>query len=565
MTANGSSSSATNPPELGIDLLGGGRLPPLPAAFLDGRDLDLLAPLDFLDPGRVPGGEVLSVLTDPPAVDRSELARALATANAAYGHPGAEALVERLADPATRVVVTGQQPGLWGGPLLTLTKMAAAVRWAEAIEEAGSPAVAVFWVATEDHDWAEAARATLLTSAGPRTFDLGDDPAPLLPLGMRTFGAGLGAMTARVGDELGEEEAAKLGSAAGRWYRPDARFGEAFCRLMVSLLGSRSPLLLDSMLPELKRLQRPWLRRLVDRRREVDAALLAADREIEERGYPLQVAPQPGMSPLFLLHGRERRRVEWRDGEGWALRGVDGSAAHLERLYRVLDENPTVVSPGVLARPAIQDAVLGTSLQVMGPSELSYMAQVRAVYPVLGIDPPATSLRPQAMVVEDRHAGYLEELGISLGELWRIAGERSAGPGDPLDRLLADRLGEDFLAPARRGIDDLVAGLRAPILEVDRSLERPWRKTRDQIGRNLDQLGAKVAAAVARRHEVWRRRLEQVHRTSFPGGSPQERVLTVVHYLLRFGPGFAAELCSRLELDPRRLQSIRMTPGGFPS
>ncbi len=553
MTANGSSSSATSPPELGLDLLGG-RLPPLPTAFLDGRDLDLLAPLSFLDPARPS-----AALPDPPAVDRARLAGALATANAAYGHPDAERLAEALADPETRVVVTGQQPGLYGGPLLTLTKMAAAVRWAERMSDLDLPAVAVFWVATEDHDWAEAAQATLATAAGPHPLDLGDDPSPLLPLGMRTFGSGLGELQERVGRDLGAEEAAKL-RYAGRWYRPDARFGEAFCRLMVHLLGPRAPLMLDSMLPELKRQQQPWLRRLVDRRREVDAALLAADREIEARGYPLQVQPQPGMSPLFLLHGRERRRIEWRgagapDDDGWALRGVEGSAAPIDRLHRILDDNPSVVSPGVLARPAIQDAVLGTTLQVMGPSELSYMAQVRAIYPVLGIEPPATSLRPQAMVVEDRHTGYLEELGISLEELSK----------EPLDRLLAAKLGEDFVAPVRQGIDELVAGLRAPVVELDRSLERPWQKTRDQIGRNLDQLATKVAAAVGRRNDVWRRRLEQVHRASFPGGALQERTLSVVHFVNRFGPDFAPELLQRLDLDPRRLQAMRMKPGGFPA
>ena len=121
-----------------------------------------------------------------------------------------ERLAERLADPATRVVVTGQQPGLYGGPLLTLTKMAAAVRWAEAIAEAGAPAVAVFWVATEDHDWAEAAQATLLAADGPRRFDLGDDRSPLLPLGMRTFGPGLGAITQRLLRRTGSLDAVEL-------------------------------------------------------------------------------------------------------------------------------------------------------------------------------------------------------------------------------------------------------------------------------------------------------------------------------------------------------------------
>ncbi|MEE8523790.1 MAG: bacillithiol biosynthesis cysteine-adding enzyme BshC [Thermoanaerobaculia bacterium] len=546
MTANDSSSSATDPPrpaELELDLAG--RLPPLPAAFLDGRDLDLLSPLRFAGPGEMPVG-------DPPRIDRSELAAALHTANAAYGHPEAANLAERLADPATRVVVTGQQPGLYGGPLLTLTKMAAAVRWAEELTAAGKPTVAVFWVATEDHDWAEAAQATLATKSGPRKFDLGDDPAPLMPLGMRTMGSALTAATAEMLDALGGEDAAPSVVDAGRWYRPDARIGEAFCRFMVSLLGARAPLMLDSMLSEMKRLQRPWLLRLVDRRREVEEALARADRELEARGYPLQVTPQPGMSPLFLLHRQQRRRIEWLDGDRYALRGLDGSAAPISRLRETIEENPAVVSPGALARAALQDALLGTTLQVMGPSELSYLAQASAVYEVLEVEAPWTSLRPQAMVIEERQVRYLDELGVTLDELVSSAGD--------LDALLTAKLGEDFVGPVKQQIDEVIGGLRGPIMELDPTLEKPWRRTREQIGRAFDQLASKAAAAVSRRHDVWRRRLEQVSHACVPDGAFQERVLAVIYFVHRFGPGFADDLCSRLRLDPRRLQAFAMSP-----
>jgi uncharacterized protein YllA (UPF0747 family) len=321
---------------------------------------------------------------------------------------------------------------------------------------------------------------------------------------------------------------------------------------MVSLLGARAPLMLDSMLAEMKRLQRPWLLRLVDRRQEIEAALARADREIEARGYPLQVTPQPGMSPLFLLHRQERRRIEWRDGDRYALRGLDGSAAPVAQLRQTIEENPAVISPGALARAAIQDALLGTTLQVMGPSELSYLAQASAVYEVLEIEAPWTSLRPQAMVVEERQAKYLDELGVSLDELVSSAGD--------LDALLAEKLGEDFVGPVQRQIDEVIGGLRGPILELDPTLEKPWQRTRDQIGRAFDQLASKAAAAVSRRHDVWRRRLEQVSQTCVPDGTLQERLLAVIYFVHRFGPGFADELCSRLRLDPRRLQAFVMSP-----
>lgn len=542
MTANASSSSATS--RLDIDLLAGGRLPPLPAAFLEGREADLLAPLRPLPPGELPSG-------DPPAVDRDALAAALAAANAGWGHPRAAELTARLADPATSVVVTGQQPGLYGGPLLALTKMAAAVRWAEALEEAGRPAVPVFWVATEDHDWDELTRVALLTRDGPKSYDLGADPEPLKPVGLRRFGDRLTELEESIKTDLGHDLAVAAFERATRWYRPDATFGDAFCRFLIDLLGARAPLLLDALDPAVKRLQRPWLRRLVERRAEVSAALDAAHAEVERRGLPLQVTPQPGTSPLFLIRGGERRRIEWTDGgDGFKLRGADGPAEPVARLLEIVEEEPERLSPGVLARPAVQDALLGATLQIMGPSETSYLAQAAAVHRVLGVPPLWTTLRPQVMVLESRQLEQLDELGVSLAEIL----------DEPAERLVADRLGEDLVTPARERLEAVLDELRGPLLEVDATLENPWQKTRDQVGRAFEQLSSKAAKAVARRHEVWLRRLEKIREGCLPEGHMQERHLTVVHYLARYGPSFADAYWRDFELDPRRLQVLEVNP-----
>jgi len=535
--ANDSSSSAANPPEVDLRPF----LPPIPRALVEGRDLDLVAPLHFVGPGERPR----EVAAKP---GRTSLARALADANAGYGHPGAERLAEKLADPATRVVVTGQQPGLYGGPLLALSKMSAAVRWAEALEAAGQPAVAVFWVATEDHDWAEMSHARVHAPREEVDLDLGDDPSPLTPVGMRTFGPGLQAANEKLLEAFPGEDSERWLEPVTRFYRPDTRFGEAFSRLMVQILGERAPLMLDSMLAELKMLEQPFLERLVSRRVEVEEALASGDRRLEERGYPLQVKPQPGASPLFLYRGGERRRIEWRGDDRWGLRGVDDFEAPVEKLLEIIEENPSVVSPGVQARPAVQDGVLGTTLQVMGPAELSYVAQIAGIYPVLEIEPPSTTLRPQALVLEERQLEHLRELDVDLAEIL---------PDDlDLDRLLVEHLGEDVVAPVRREVGELLEGLREPIVELDQNLERPWEKTRDQIDRALDQLSAKTAAAAARRHEVRQRRLERLREACRPGGKPQERSLAVVHFLGRHGPSFGRTFLDQLGLDPGRLHVI---------
>ena len=134
-------------------------------------------------------------------------------------------------------------------------------------------------------------------------------------------------------------------------------------------------------------------------------------------GFAPQVAPQAGVSPLFLVRGRERRRIEWRGGDRFALRGGEGEPEPIARLLETIEGNPAAVSPGVLARPAIQDAVLGSALFLVGPGEMAYLAQAAAAHEVLGVAPPAVALRPHALVLDRRSREHLAELGSTLAEL----------------------------------------------------------------------------------------------------------------------------------------------------
>jgi len=518
-----------------------GHLGGLAAELAAGRARDLLAPLDFQPPGttRLAGA--------PPAVARADLARALAVANASYGHPGAAELARRLADPATAVVVTGQQTGLFGGPLLALVKAAAATRWAETLSAAGQPAVAVFWMATEDHDWLEVARATVLTAEGPLTLALGDDPAPLAPVGLRTVGPHVAAAL----DELALRFPAAWFRAwverLSDWWRPEARFGEAFARTHVALLGARAPLFLDSMLPELKAAQRPHLAALVERRVEHARALEHREAELVRRGLPLQVTPQPGASPLFLVRDGQRRRVEWRGADRFALRGLEGEHP-LEQLRATIEENPAAVSPGVLARPALQDAVLGTALFLTGPGEMAYLTQAAAAHEVLGLAPPTVALRPHALVLDMRSREHLDGLGGTLDELL-------AHP-EALAARLAQRGGGGFVGAARAEIETRLEGLRAPAAGLDPGLERAWERTRESVLRALEAFAHKVDAAAARRDETAAHRLAQLSQLVRPGGRVQERELAAAWFAGRWGETFGARLADQLDLDARRLSLV---------
>jgi bacillithiol biosynthesis cysteine-adding enzyme BshC len=524
-----------------LDLLKHDRLPAFPAAFMQGGDLDLLRPLRFV----ADGVDLKGLIATP--VDRTGVARALGPANDGYGHPRATELADRLESPTTRVVVTGQQPGLFGGPLYTLSKAVAAVKWADRLErESGEPAVALFWMATEDHDFAEVARATFLGPDAPLTVDLGEDPAALMPVGMRSLGKGVEAALQTLREIFPGDRSEAWFDTLAQWYRPDARFGEAFARLLVRLLGERAPLIVDSMLPELKRAQSPYLRELVERRAAVADALAERESMITDRGYDLQVAPQPDAAPLFLLRDGERRRVEWVE-DGFRLRGVD-AVEPLATLLETIDDNPGAVSPGVQSRPLLQDAVFGTTLQILGPGELSYMPQVAPLYELLEVKPPQAALRPQMLVADSRQETWRGELGVGWDALTAIEFDG--------DRLLADRAGGDPVAPVAAEVDRLLDQLEGPLTELDPNLKHPLGKTRDHVARGLETLSGKARAAMARRNEIEARRLESLRQLCRPNGTPQERILSTAHFPAKYGDDFVRAVEAQLELDPAELHLI---------
>jgi bacillithiol biosynthesis cysteine-adding enzyme BshC len=519
-----------------------GHLAGLAAELVSGRHRELLGPAGLVAPGTSAAAVPVA-----PAHDRAALARGLAVANASYGHPRTEELARRLADPATAVVVTGQQTGLFGGPLLSLVKAAAAARWAEALEAAGRPAVAVFWMATEDHDFAEVARATVLGADGPETLTLGEDPQPLAPVGLRTVGPEVTRRLEELAERFPSEWFRAWVERLAGWWRPEARFGEAFARTLVGLLGGRSPLLLDSMLPELKRAQQPHLAALVERRDELGRALAAREAELVGRGFTPQVTPQPGAGALFVVRGGERRRVEWREGGRWALRGAPGEWP-LAELEALIADNPAAVSPGVLARPAVQDAVLGPTLFLVGPGELSYLPQAATTHEVLGVRPAAVALRPFALVFDERGREHLAGLGASLEELL-------ARP-EAIAARLAEKAGGGFVDPVREAVRERLETLRAPALELDAHLEKPFDKTLESVTRALDAFDPKVRDAAARSDELAASRLEHLRALAAPGGRPQERVLAGAWFAGRYGDGFAPRLADGLDLDARRLSVI---------
>ena len=375
-----------------------------------------------------------------------------------------------------------------------------------------------------------------------------------MPVGGRHLGPEAAALLARVREAAPNDDYRRRLDDCRNDLEPERCFAESFARLMVRFLGDRCPLLVDSQLPALKRASVPVLRRLIERRREVDGALAAASADLDRRAIRLPVRSRRDEAPLFLIDDAgERRRIVWTGNGGYRLRG--GCTGEVGALLHTLDRQPQALSPGVLARPAVQDAVFQTALMILGPGELAYMTQARSLYGELEVPAPALVLRPQVVLLGSRERRWLDRLeaeGIDLGAV--------LSPAEELDQRLASRLDLDFLGAAgaklEAAIDDLAAGQTS----VDESLGAPWRKTGANLKRAFEQFERRVVAAAARRDEVLRGRVMRLREHCLPNGRLQEREFTSLHCLAAYGRALVRELGS-IDRDPRHLQPLTLGRG----
>ncbi|OGB94046.1 MAG: bacillithiol biosynthesis cysteine-adding enzyme BshC, partial [candidate division NC10 bacterium RBG_16_65_8] len=304
--------------------------------------------------------------------------------------PAVRRRIDELCTPGGLAVCTGQQTALFGGPLFTLYKALTAVALASRLEHAlRRPVVPLFWMASEDHDVAEADHVYLADRGGNLTqlrHTAWASPDGFMPANLR-LGPAIHETLARLREFLPATEFSDaLCDALARAYIPDRTLSEAFARWLTHLLGETGLVLVDAADPDLKRLAAGIFRREVEEAPRTSAAILDVSRALRASGYPAQIDARPDGVNCFLLQAG--RRALARDPAGFRLRDT-GEVISAAALHRMAQESPERFSPNVALRPVVQDTLFPTLAYVAGPGELAYFAQLRPVYAAFDVPMPA--------------------------------------------------------------------------------------------------------------------------------------------------------------------------------
>jgi bacillithiol biosynthesis cysteine-adding enzyme BshC len=457
-----------------------------------------------------------------------EIAAILAAQN--LSAPGA---VEALRAGAG-TVVTGQQVGLFGGPLFTPFKAATALARARQASASGVPHVAVFWLATEDHDFEEINHVTFPSRKELRKLVYTAHPSAARPVGDIVFDDSIAALIEQSWELLGFSDAMEALAAA---YKPGRSFAQAFAEFYAKAFDAQGLLILDAGSRDVHRLGAPVLRAAIERADELHAALIERNRALEAAAYHVQVAVAPQSSLLFLIDDRSGARI--------ALKRMQPSAQEPAGLWQtgrqtfstadllgILVSEPERISPSALLRPVFQDYLLSTSLVVGGPAEVAYFAQSAVLYEkILGRITPAEP-RFSATLIEPAVGELLRKHELNLERVF-------ANTEDSLAQHLAAgampvegkrRLGEAGNA-LEHELTPLLDWMQALDADLGRSAETAARKMRYQMNR-LRRLAANFQL---QREASLARHAKMIIQAIYPKSTLQERLHGAAFYFARYG------------------------------
>jgi len=495
------------------------------------------------------------------ATRRGKVSEILERQNRAWGaSPKTLANIERLKQGAL-AAVTGQQVGLFGGPLFSIFKALTAVKLAEQATAAGVDCVPIFWLATEDHDLAEVNHVALVPEQGvpepfaaeSRAFE--SNAVDDAPVGTVKFGPEIEPLIERAAALLGDSEVTTWLRQA---YRPGESLGSAFALLFARLFADWGVILLDPADKDFHDLAKPLFRAAIERASELDEALLARGKALEQAGYHQQVKVTSATTLLFEVKDGARTVVRRRNngtngGNGGEFVVGEERISHGELLDRI-EKAPEKFNPNVLLRPVVQDCLLPTLVYTGGAAEVAYFAQVAVVYEkLLGRVTPILP-RFSATLVEAKPERILTRYQLGLPDLF-------LGPEKVREAIASRSLPSDLqtrFSEAYASVEQSMTALRESIRRLDSTLIDTAKSSQESMAHQISRLQTRVSRAEGLRNEVITRHADALSHALFPHKALQEREVAGVSFVARYGPELLANLYQTIHPDCHDHQVITL-------
>ncbi len=515
--------------------------------FLDYvHDFERLAPFFAGNPQQTESWREVAERIGARSRDQAAMAGVLRVSNQRLGADEKALQSVDALEKGAFAIVTGQQVGLFGGPLYTLYKALTAVALArQAATRLNRPVVPLFWMDADDHDFDEVRSARFVDRQQElATFSYEPSEAQnRVPVADLRLEPVIEDLIHAADDALASSEfKPEVVEALQECYATGRSLPEAFGSFLLRITRGTGLAVVDPTAPELKALASPLFEREATERSQSSGILQQTTAELVSLGYHAQVSTTTDR--LNLFYAAPGRFHILSEDSGFRI-GADGRFLSQAEMGKLIRAEPHKFSPNVALRSLYQDTLLPTLAYVAGPNELAYFAQLGRLYEHFDVTMPLIAPRASFTVVEKPQLRFLERYGVKFAEL-------RSNDESLLNRILKDltppQLEED-MSRARHCVQEITQTLERDLSAVDQTLIPTVRSTRGKLLHHLGELEAKSLRAIKRKDETLRRQFFSTRTSLFPNFDMQERQLSPLQYLAKYGWHFSEITRKAIDLD----------------
>lgn len=464
--------------------------------------------------------------------------------------PEVEKNLAALDKSDTLSIISGQQVGIFGGPLYTFYKAFTTILLAESLRKESSGAVVpVFWMETGDADFTEVNQVKFPSDNGePRKSVYA--PVDLVagkPVSYHTLTDDIDEVRTNVINWIKKlphsRQFINLIESAYQSGRPMA---DAFRELMTGLFGDRGLVLIDPMDSAISERTGEFWDKCLSSPETLNRPFEIGAERVQEKRLPLQSKLRKDTLPIYSISNDGFRNRIFKKESGWSV-GQNGSIVSGVDLHNLGVKFPSKLSPAVLLRPLLQDWLLPTWIYVGGPSEIAYHAQIGEAYEHLEIPRPLIAPRISLTLLDRADRRNLGKNSWSVRNVFggRELLLREGGKSDTIIELFNSGMAhlDGWKSRIRRVVNDTG-------ITIDEELDKASRK----IAFQWDKLRQTTLRKIGQKDEVRLNHANKLLNRLMPGGVQQERHDNALYYLSLYGPQLTGLIAK--VVDPFKPQHI---------
>jgi bacillithiol biosynthesis cysteine-adding enzyme BshC len=475
--------------------------------------------------------------------DRKQTSSILSALNKEFNaHDEAMQNIKRLEKENALAVVTGQQLGVYGGPLYTVFKTISTIHIAQKLEkEFDRPVVPVFWLADEDHDYDEVRKLTIIEKDEPKTFSLPPKNNHLPTVADLSLPDEISDMRSQLKESLYNTDFSDdLWKILDESFQEGHSFFKAFGLLISRLFSKHGLVMAGSNHPDVKEATGEYLKISIEKADKIRKQLEEKSSNLSEL-YHQQVTLYD--SNLFYLDDKTGRTKISRNGNGWKADGnIEWSTA---QLVDEIDTHPDRFSPNVFLRPILQDALLPTVGYVAGPGETAYYGQMKSMYQCFDMEMPIIFPRLSATLIEPAIDRIIGELPFEIHEYGNRIEDLESDYVERTDQHDIEAIFEDWQAR----VEEISDYKKKDVADIDTTLEAAAEKATSVYINELNKLKGKVYRSVKKQDQTQLDRIQRIKANLFPKGELQERMIAGIFFMNKYGIDIWDKLLSSLDPD----------------